>query len=117
DESAVTIVDKLAAEAGGRDTQKGPPKRALFPSSGRRRLALGELERSACFGAAIFLAFHHPGIASEEAALLEGAAQFRLKIGERLGKAVAHGARLPRQAAAGDGAGDVVLAGAIGRDQ
>src|SRR6266849_361044 len=79
--------------------------------------ALGELEAAPRLGAAIFLALDHARVAGEEAALLERAAQVRLEIHQRLGQAVADRAGLARQTAAGDGAGDVVLPAAVGRDQ
>src|SRR6266542_4204932 len=64
--------------------------------------ALRELERATRFRLAVLLALHHAGVAGEEAAALEHAAQVRLVIGQRLRQAVTHGPRLPGQAAARD---------------
>jgi hypothetical protein len=44
-------------------------------------------------------------------------AQLGLVVGQRLGQPVAHRAGLAREAAAGDGADDVVLMQPVGRDQ
>src|SRR5262249_48706478 len=82
-----------------------------------RKLALGELERAPCFGPAVLLTFDHARVAGEEAAALQCAAQIGLVVHQRLGQAVAHGASLAGQAAARNGAGDVVLAAAVGRHQ
>src|SRR5947209_6080184 len=78
------------------------------------RSALGELERTACLGLAVFLALDHAAVAGEEAAVLEHAAQLGLEIRERLGQAVAHRAGLAGQAAARHPADHVVLAVAVG---
>src|SRR5262245_56033124 len=82
---------------------------------GSRRSALGELEAASRLAAAILLALDHAAVAGEEAAGLEHLAQRRLEEGQRAADAVAHGARLPRQPAAGHGAGDVVLVDPAGR--
>src|SRR3954469_25392367 len=82
-----------------------------------KRLALRELERLARLGAAVLLALHGTGVAGQEAALLQHAAQIRLEAGQRLGDAVTYGTRLARQTAAGNRADDVVLAGAGSGDQ
>src|SRR5260221_14743425 len=82
-----------------------------------KRLALRELERLARLGAAVLLALHGTGVAGQEAALLQNAAQIRLEAGQRLGDAVTHGTGLARQTAAGDRADNVVLAGAGSSDQ
>src|SRR6185503_21360335 len=89
------------------------------PSCSRKKrgLALRELEGTASLGPAVLLALDHARVAGQEAAALERAAQFRLEVGQRLGKAVAHRAGLAGEATAGDGAHDVVLAGASGRDE
>src|SRR5882672_12123682 len=105
--------------------QKGRPMDALSVSSMRqqspqilaKRLALRELERLARLGAAVLLALHGTGVAGQEAALLQHAAQVRLEVGQRLRDAVTHGTRLARQTTAGDRANDVVLAGAGSGDQ
>ena len=76
-----------------------------------KRLALRELERLARLGAAVLLALHSTGVAGQEAALLQHAAQIGLEIRQRLRDAVTHGTRLARQTAAGNRADDVVLAG------
>src|SRR5947208_15611359 len=105
-------------------SKKGADRRPL--SSGEcsnllqilaKLLALRELERLARLRPAVLLALDGAGIAGQEPALLQHAAQVRLEIGERLGDAVTHGTRLARQAAAGDRAGHVVLAVAGGSDQ
>src|SRR5258707_547804 len=91
---------------------------ALAPAEvSQKRLALGELERLAGLGAAVLLALDGAGVAGQEAALLQDATQVRLEIGQRLRDAVTPRARLPRQAAAGDRADHVILAGTSGRDQ
>src|SRR6185295_4792358 len=74
-------------------------------------------ERTAGLGLAVLLALDDAGIAGQEAALLQDAAQVRLEIGQGLGDAVAYRARLPRQTTAGDGADHIILAGAGGCDQ
>src|SRR5262245_53814877 len=86
----------------------------LCPPYGCEDLALRELEAAASLGAAVLLALDHARVAGEEAAALERAAQVRLIGHQRLRQAVTHGARLSRQAAAGDRADDVVLAVAVG---
>jgi hypothetical protein len=65
---------------------------------------------------AVLLALDHAAVAGQEAALLQGAAQARLVIGEGLRDAMADGAGLARQAAALNGGDDVVLAVAVGGD-
>src|SRR5262249_18294800 len=70
--------------AGAFDVWHWPRSRRVLT----KRLTLRELERTAGLGAAVLLALDHAGIAGEEATLLEHAAQFRLEIGKRLGKAV-----------------------------
>src|SRR5690349_3088678 len=84
---------------------------------GARRLALGELERPAGLGTAVLLALDYAGVAGEEAALLEHAAQLRLEMRQRLRQAVAYSASLTGQPAARHRADHVVLAGAVGGDQ
>src|SRR3954451_9762448 len=68
-------------------------------------LAFGELERTPCFGPAVFLALDHARVAGEKAALFERPAQIRLEVHQRLGQAVTHRARLARQPSARNGAG------------
>ncbi len=75
------------------------------------RSALRELEAAASLGPAVLLALDHAAVAGQEAALLQRAAQLRLIIGERAGDAVAQRAGLAGEAAAGDGADHVILAG------
>src|SRR6476620_7428058 len=82
-----------------------------------KRLTLRELERLARLRPAVLLALHGAGVAGQEAALLEDAAQIRLEVRQGLGDAVTHGARLARQTTAGDRADDGVLAGARSCDQ
>src|ERR1700712_3178406 len=82
-----------------------------------KRLALRELERLARLGAAVLLALDDAGVAGQEAALLEDAAQIRLEIGQGLGDAVTHGTGLARQTTTGNGADHVVLARTGGGDQ
>src|SRR5690606_284979 len=95
--------------------QKSGPEGPLFPVPYRKRLALGELEGAAGLRAAVLLALHHASVAGEEAALLEHSAKLRFVEGERAGDAVAHGTGLAREAAAGDGGDDIVLAAAVRR--
>src|SRR5215472_3330995 len=68
--------------------------RGLCPRPGSHKLPLRELEAAAGFGLAVFLALDHAGVAGEEAAALEHAAQLRLVAHQRLGKTVAHRAGL-----------------------
>src|SRR6476620_2435302 len=82
-----------------------------------KQLALRELERLARLRPAVLLALHGAGVAGQEAALLQYAAQSRLEVRQSLRDAVTHGTRLARQTAAGDRADDVVLAGARGCNQ
>src|SRR5262245_57223413 len=86
-------------------------------SSKRACLALGELERAASLCLAVLLALDHSRVAREEAAALEDRAQVRLEVGQCLGDAVTHGARLPRQPTAGHRAYNVVLPVAVGSNQ
>ncbi len=58
------------------------------------RLALRELEAAAGLGLAVFFALNGTAVTGEEAALFEGRAKVRLKIGEGTRNAVAHGAGL-----------------------
>src|SRR3954470_11275166 len=96
-----------------------PPmrRRSRRAASALVALALGELERSPRFGPAVFLALDHARVAGEKAALLERPAQIRLEAHQRLGQAVTYRAGLARQSSTGNGAGHVVLAVAVGRDQ
>src|SRR5690606_19271927 len=97
-------------------TKKPPGGGFPIRSPGRFRLALRELERTAGLRLAVLLALDHAAVAGQEAALLEHGAQTRLVVGQCLGDAVAHRARLARQAAADDGGDDVELAVAVGGD-
>src|SRR5262245_27115557 len=90
-----------------------PLSRRILP----KPLALGELERPACLGATVLLALDDAGVAGQETALLQDAAQIRLEVRERLGDAVTHRAGLARKAPAGDRADHVILPGALGGDQ
>src|SRR5579875_1205309 len=83
-------------------TKKGAPLGRALDLRVKRSLALRELEGTTGFGAAVLLALDHARVAGQEAAALERAAQFRLEIRERLGKAVAHRAGLTGEAAAGN---------------
>src|SRR5258708_24760071 len=74
--------------------KKGAPGAPFCSCVRSAASALGELERPAGLGAAVFLALDHARVAGEEAATLQDAAQIGLKLGERLGDRVAHGARL-----------------------
>src|SRR6185312_5325786 len=98
-------------------TKKGAPWGAPSTSAAKGVLALRELERPTSLGPAVLLALDHAGVAGEEAAALERAAQLRLEIGQRLGDAVTDRAGLAGQAAAGDGADHVVLAVTAGGDE
>src|SRR3984957_16303828 len=82
-----------------------------------KQLALRELERFARLGAAVLLALDHAGVAREEAALFQNAAQVRLEGGQRLRDTMAHRAGLTRQAATRNGADHVVLARARSGNQ
>src|ERR1700730_5579251 len=63
-----------------------------------KQLALGELERLARFRPAVLLALDGAGVAGQEAALLQYAAQVGLEIGQRLRQAVTHPSGLAGQA-------------------
>src|SRR3954463_5103393 len=91
----------------GREKKGGP--RAAFRSVSLWRSALRELEAAASFLLAVLLALDDAGVAGQEAFLLEGAAQIRLIMRQRLGEAVAYCAGLAREAAAIDVDDDVVL--------
>src|ERR1700726_3781863 len=82
-----------------------------------QELPLRELEASARFGLAVFLALDHARVAGDEAAALEHATQFRFVSDQRLGYAVAHRTGLAGQSAARHRADHVVLALAVGGDQ
>src|SRR6201992_4271308 len=82
-----------------------------------KQLALRELERLARLGAAVLLALDHAGVAREEAALFQNAAQIRLEIGQRLRDAVTHRTGLARQTATSHGADHIILARTSGGDQ
>src|SRR3984893_1255020 len=120
-----SVQEKLRQFFGKYATKKGAGKRpfrmaSCMPHSRQifaKQLALRELERLARLGAAVLLALDHARVAGEKAALFQDAAEFRFEIGQRLGDAVTHGARLARQTAAGHGADHVVLAGTGGCDQ
>src|SRR4051794_14101258 len=77
-------------------------------------LALRELERTTCLGAAVLFALDDARVAGQEALTLHGCAKRRLVAGERGRNAVADSARLARQAAALDRRLDVILALAVG---
>src|SRR5512139_299324 len=92
--------------------------RAFYDNRGTPdRLALRELEGTPRLGTSVFLAFDDAWIASQEASPLESAAQIRFEIGQCFCEAMTHSASLTRQTTAGNGAGDVVLSVAVGRDQ
>src|SRR5690242_5629593 len=92
---------------------KGAPRGALRRDCEAFDLALRELETAARTGAAVLLALDHAAVAGQEAVGLHRAAQRRLELRQRLGDAVAHRARLARQAAARDGGDHVELAVAL----
>src|SRR4029079_7264067 len=73
-----------------------PPmrRRSRRAASALVALALGELERTPCFGPTVFLALDHARVAREKAALLERPAQVRLEVHQRLGQAVTYPASL-----------------------
>src|SRR6188768_890911 len=79
-----------------------------------RRLALRELEALAGLGAAVLLALDHAAVAGQEAGGLDRGAQRGLELRQRLADAVLDRTGLAREAAAGNGADDVVLADPIG---
>src|SRR5689334_21021572 len=80
------------------------------PERASGRLALRELEAAARLGLAVLLALDRAAVASQETRRLDHAAQRRLVAGQRLADAMLDRARLARQAAAGNGGDDVVLA-------
>src|SRR5689334_5353244 len=92
---------------------KGAPRGALRRDCEAFDLALRELEAAARTGAAVLLALDHAAVAGQEAVGLHRTPQRRLELRQRLGDAVAHRARLARQAAAGDGSDHVELAVAL----
>src|ERR1700730_17100041 len=81
------------------------------------KLPLRELEASARFGLAVFLALDHARVAGDEAAALENGAQLGFVADQRLGYAVAHRAGLTRKSAARHRADYVILSLAVGGDQ
>src|SRR5690606_32589628 len=128
DDAIFTKLYQQMAEANDRATKKGARRRPCRcshdgPPRARPafgivlRLALGELEAAASLGLAVLLALDGAGVAGQEAALLEHAAQLRLEIGQRLGDAVTHRAGLARETTAGDRAHHVVLVLAGSRDE
>src|SRR5262249_17489348 len=104
---------------GRRGEPSTPAKKERGPRGPRFRRqsacssALGELERAPRLRLAVLLALDDAGVAGQEAAVLEHAAQFRLEVGERLGEPVAHRAGLAGQPATGHAADDVVLSAAV----
>src|SRR5882724_9546348 len=111
--NGIRKIPRTAAEGPPQTTNRRAEARPLLVRK-EKLSALGELEAAAGFHLAVLLALDHAAVAGEEATALEGAAQVRLKIGQRLGDAVAHRARLSRKPTARDRAGHVVLAGAVG---
>src|ERR1700726_2185021 len=97
---------KMRQLVGKYSTKKGARKR---PFRGRyaphlrqvlaKQLALRELERLARLGAAVLFALDHARVAGEKTTLFQNAAQIGLEIGQRLGDAMTHRARLARQTA------------------
>src|SRR5262245_13464925 len=81
------------------------------------RLALRELEASSRLGPAVLLALDGAGIAGQEPALLQHAAELGLEARERDRDAVPDGAGLARHPAPAHGADDVVLPFALGGDE
>src|SRR5882757_1450063 len=100
---------KRRAPFGARRFLSPPPQ----ARGGSESLALGELEAAAGAGAAVLLALDDAAVARQEAALLHGAAQVRLVLGERLRDAVAHRAGLAREPAARHGGDHVELLAAL----
>src|SRR5262245_37459942 len=72
----------------------GDPGGAAWLRPTAMRSTLGELEAAAGFHLAVFLPLDDPAVTREEATLLQHGTQLRFEIGERLGDAMAHGARL-----------------------
>jgi hypothetical protein len=70
-------------------------------------LTLGELEALTGAGLTVLLALHHTGVASKEAVLAQGLAEFFVGDDQRAGQSVAQSAGLAGDAAALDGAPDV----------
>ena len=83
----------------------------------RFELSLAELGRAAGGFEAVLLTLLHTRIAGEEAGALEGGAVLLVHLEEGPGHAVADGAGLAGDAAAGDGGHDVHLAQVLGGDQ
>ena len=80
-------------------------------------LAFGELGGAAGGFEAVFFAFFHSGVAGEEAGGFEGGAVILADEEQGAGDAVADGAGLTGDAAAGDGSYDVDFIELTGRDQ
>ena len=81
------------------------------------RLSLGELGSPAGSLEAVLLPLLHSGVAGEEPGLLEDGAHLVAVLEESPGNAVADGAGLAGNAAAGDGADDVEPAQGVGEIQ
>src|SRR2546423_13682377 len=82
-----------------------------------KQLALRELERLARLRPAVLLALHGTGVAGQEAALVEEAAQIRLEVGQSPRDAGMHGTPPAPQTATGDRADEVIPARARGGRQ
>src|SRR5438105_2829906 len=76
-----------------------------------RLLAFAELETLARSRHAVFLALCGAGVAGQQPLVFEALAQLRVVADERAGDAQTHGARLARDAAAGNGGQNVELVG------
>src|SRR5262249_12122648 len=96
-----------------RQRKRAAEAAALFQYSIPRRLALRELEAAAGFGAAVLLTLDGTAVAGQEAFMLQGAAQRRFEIGQRLADAVTDRTGLAGETAADHRRDHVELAGAI----
>src|SRR5690349_11408047 len=99
-------VNPLGAKKKGA-AHSGSPPPTLF---GVKRLALRELEAAASLGAAVLLTLDGTAVAGQEALGLDRTAQGRLILAERLRDTVLDRAGLAGEAAALDGADDIILA-------
>ena len=81
------------------------------------KLSLGELWSTSCGFETVLLSFLHSGVAGHEAGGLQRSAVLRVQGDQSAGNAVADGAGLTGNAAAGDSSLDVDLADGAGGDE
>src|SRR5262245_21592091 len=103
-----TVLLRPSPPRGERVAPRGPKESAS---------ALGELEATPGFDAAVLLALDDAAVAGKEATLLQCRPELGLVVHQRLGNPVAHGTRLAGETSAGDGRHDVELAQPVGRLQ